>query len=114
MHGSSSVPQDEVERINAAGGKLLGAKGVDATQFLPAAKLGVTKINIDTDGRLVWTRVHREYFRDHPENFDLRPIGKVFMDEYAKFIVVYQLYSISLRHNIRRRQIGRASCRERV
>ena len=65
MHGSSSVPQDEVERINAAGGKLLGAKGVDATQFLPAAKLGVTKINIDTDGRLVWTRVHREYFRDH-------------------------------------------------
>lgn len=86
MHGSSSVPQDEVERINAAGGKLLGAKGVDATQFLPAAKLGVTKINIDTDGRLVWTRVHREYFRDHPENFDLRPIGKVFMEEYAKFI----------------------------
>ena len=86
MHGSSSVPQEEVERINAAGGKLLGAKGVDATQFLPAAKLGVTKINIDTDGRLVWTRVHREYFRDHPENFDLRPIGKVFMDEYAKFI----------------------------
>ena len=86
MHGSSSVPQDEVERINAAGGKLLGAKGVDATQFLPAAKLGVTKINIDTDGRLVWTRVHREYFRDHPENFDLRPIGKIFMDEYAKFI----------------------------
>jgi len=40
----------------------------------------------DTDGRLVWTRVHREHFRDHPENFDLRPPGKVFMDEYAKFI----------------------------
>ncbi len=87
MHGSSSVPQEEVERINAAGGKLLGAKGVDADQFLPAARLGVTKVNIDTDGRLVWTRVHREYFRDHPENFDLRPVGKVFMGEYAKFIV---------------------------
>src|SRR5438067_3165065 len=30
MHGSSSVPQDEVARINAAGGKLKeGAKGVD-------------------------------------------------------------------------------------
>ena len=27
-----------------------------------------------------------EYFRDHPENFDLRPVGKVFMEEYAKFI----------------------------
>lgn len=86
MHGSSSVPQEEVARINAAGGDLKGAKGVDADQFLPAAKLGVTKVNIDTDGRLVWTRVHREYFLAHPENFDLRPVGKEFMSEYAKFI----------------------------
>jgi len=87
MHGSSSVPQDEVARINAAGGKLMGAKGVDADQFKRAAQLGVTKVNIDTDGRLVWTRVHREFFRDQPDNFDLRPPGKVFMAEYAKFIV---------------------------
>jgi len=86
MHGSSSVPQDEVERINKAGGHLKGAKGVDADQFKHASQLGVTKINIDTDGRLVWTRVHREYFRDKPAEFDLRPIGKVFMSEYAKFI----------------------------
>jgi fructose-bisphosphate aldolase, class II len=86
MHGSSSVPQDEVERINAAGGKLKGAKGVDPGQFARAAQLGVTKINIDTDGRLVWCRVHREHFRDFPENFDLRPPGKIFMSEYAKYI----------------------------
>lgn len=86
MHGSSSVPQDEVARINAAGGALKGAKGVDETQFLKASKLGVTKINIDTDGRLVWCRVHREEFKNHPENFDLRPPGKVFMAEYAKYI----------------------------
>jgi fructose-bisphosphate aldolase, class II len=86
MHGSSSVPQEEVARINEAGGNLKGAKGVDDTQFRRAAELGVTKINIDTDGRLVWTRVHREYFRDHPETFDFRPIGKVFMNEYASFI----------------------------
>jgi fructose-bisphosphate aldolase class II len=86
MHGSSSVPQEEVARINAAGGKLSGAKGVDDSQFRRAAELGVTKVNIDTDGRLVWTRVHREYFLEHPENFDLRPVGKVFMADYAKFI----------------------------
>lgn len=86
MHGSSSVPQDEVARINAAGGALKGAKGVDPAQYLPAAKKGVCKINIDTDGRLVWTRVHREFFRDKPDVFDFRPMGKVFMEEYAKFI----------------------------
>lgn len=86
MHGSSSVPQEEVARINAAGGQMKGAKGVDADQFKRAALLGVTKVNIDTDGRLVWTRVHREHFKEHPENFDLRPPGKIFMAEYAKFI----------------------------
>ena len=86
MHGSSSVPQEEVERINAAGGKLGGAKGVDENQFSKAAKLGVTKVNIDTDGRLVWCRVHREHFRDNPEIFDLRKPGTVFIDEYAKYI----------------------------
>src|SRR5512135_2002037 len=86
MHGSSSVPQDEVARINAAGGDLKGAKGVNEDEFKRAAQLGVTKVNIDTDGRLVWCRVHRESFRDDPKNFDLRPPGKVFMAEYAKFI----------------------------
>ena len=88
MHGSSSVPKEEVERINAAGGKLdPSAKGVDADQFAHAAELGVTKVNIDTDGRLVWTRVHREFFRDTPAEFDFRAPGKVFVEEYAQFIV---------------------------
>lgn len=88
MHGSSSVPQSEVERINAAGGALNpSAKGVDDNQFARAAKLGVTKVNIDTDGRLVWTRVHREFFRDHPDGFDFRTPGKEYVKEYAKFIV---------------------------
>jgi fructose-bisphosphate aldolase, class II len=59
---------------------------VDEEEYLLAARLGVTKINIDTDGRLVWTRVHREFFRDHPEQFDFRPPGKTFVEEYAKFI----------------------------
>jgi len=86
MHGSSSVPQDEVARINAAGGKIAGSMGVDVNEYLPAAKLGVTKINIDTDGRLVWTRVHREFFRDKPAEFDFRPAGKIYIEEYAKFI----------------------------
>ncbi|HEY5079521.1 MAG TPA: ketose-bisphosphate aldolase [Opitutaceae bacterium] len=86
MHGSSSVPKEEVDRINAAGGTMGATVGVDPAEYIPAAKLGVTKVNIDTDGRLVWTRVHREFFRDHSGEFDFRPPGKIFMDEYAKFI----------------------------
>ncbi len=88
MHGSSSVPRQEVERINAAGGKLdPSAKGVDENEFIRAVPLGVTKVNIDTDGRLVYTRVFRESFRDNPENFDFRKPGKILVEEYANFIV---------------------------
>jgi fructose-bisphosphate aldolase class II len=86
MHGSSSVPKDEVDRINKAGGNMPDTSGVPEEDFLPAAKMGVCKVNIDTDGRLVWTRVHREFFRDHPEKFDLRDPGKIYIEEYAKMI----------------------------
>ena len=87
MHGSSSVPKEWVERINNAGGKMKQTSGVPEEQYLPAAKLGVCKVNIDTDGRLVWCAIHREAFRDDPANFDLRPPGKVFMAAYADYIV---------------------------
>jgi len=86
MHGSSSVPKSWVDRINKAGGKLGSASGVPEDQYLPAAKLGVTKVNIDTDGRLVWCAIYRETFRDKPEDFDPRTPGKPFMAAYAEYI----------------------------
>ncbi len=99
MHGSSSVPREEVERINAAGGALdPSARGVDPREFAKAVPLGVTKVNIDTDGRLVWMRVHREHFRDHPENFDFRKPGKAFIEAYADFIVEKSRYLLSYGH----------------
>ncbi len=86
MHGSSSVPKEWGDRINNAGGALKNASGVAEDQYLPAAKMGVCKVNIDTDGRLVWCAIHRESFRDNPDNFDLRPPGKLFMPAYADYI----------------------------
>ena len=87
MHGSSSVPKSWVKRINDAGGKLGDASGVAEDQYLPAAKLGVTKVNIDTDGRLVWCGIYREVFRDKPADFDPRTPGKPFMAAYAEYII---------------------------
>ncbi len=87
LHGASSVPQEEIRRINAAGGALdSAARGVDAELFRRAAVLGVAKVNVDTDGRLVWTRVHREYFRDHPDEFDFRKPGQIFVEQVTSFI----------------------------
>lgn len=87
MHGSSSVPKEWVDRINKAGGNMPDTSGVREGDYLPAAKLGVTKVNIDTDGRLVWCAVYRETFRDKPADFDPRTAGKPFMAAYADYII---------------------------
>jgi fructose-bisphosphate aldolase, class II len=87
LHGASAVLDDEVKRINLAGGRLKAdAKGTDAQELLQAIKMGVCKINIATDMRLIWTRVHREFFLNEPEKFDMVVPGKQYMDELEKFV----------------------------
>jgi fructose-bisphosphate aldolase class II len=77
LHGASAVKTDEIFRINAAGGKLgTNAQGVDLSELRSAIGYGVCKVNIATDLRLIWTRVHREFFRDHGDLFDPIVPGK--------------------------------------
>jgi fructose-bisphosphate aldolase class II len=88
LHGGSAVPKLEIERINAAGGHLEDtASGISESELRRAIEFGVTKVNIGTDGRLIWTRVHREFFRDKPKDFDFMPPGQTYMDDYAAFVV---------------------------
>jgi len=87
LHGASSVSASEIERINAAGGKVDSrANGVPENQYAEAYRRGVCKINVDTDSRLIWARVTRENFRDHPANIDLREPGKIVMVEVAHMV----------------------------
>lgn len=87
LHGASNVPHEEVVRINNAGGSLSNdAKGIDEQQILEAIKLGVCKINIATDMRLIWARVHREFFKNSNKLFDPIIPGKEYMLELAKFV----------------------------
>ncbi|MBR4353903.1 MAG: class II fructose-1,6-bisphosphate aldolase [Kiritimatiellae bacterium] len=72
LHGSSSVPQDEVKTINENGGKLPDAVGIPESQLRKAAKSAVCKINIDSDSRLAMTAAIRKHFAEHPDHFDPR------------------------------------------
>lgn len=71
----------------ASGVNTLTSEGLAEALTGAEVVVDVTKVNIDTDGRLVWTRVHREYLRDHPDVFDFRETGSLFVDELAKFVV---------------------------
>lgn len=72
LHGSSSVPQDEVDTINKFGGKLPDAVGIPEEQLRKAAKSAVCKINIDSDSRLAMTAAVRRVFVEKPGEFDPR------------------------------------------
>ena len=81
------MPFEEVRRINQTGGALdLSASGVSESELSQAVSLGVSKVNIGTDGRLIWTRVHREFFREKPVEFDFMIPGRTYMEEFAKFV----------------------------
>ncbi len=72
LHGASSVPQEFVELTNKYGGQVPGAQGVPEAMLSQATKLGVCKINIDTDLRLAMTASIRKTFVENPEAFDPR------------------------------------------
>ena len=72
LHGSSSVPQEEVDTINKFGGKLPNAVGIPEEQLRKASKSAVCKINIDSDSRLAMTAAVRQVFAEKPAEFDPR------------------------------------------
>jgi fructose-bisphosphate aldolase class II len=84
LHGSSSVPQEYVDEINALGGKLPDAIGIPEEQLRKAAKSAVCKINIDSDSRLAMTAAVRRVFHDKPGEFDPRKYLGPARDEMEK------------------------------
>ena len=72
LHGSSSVPQDQVAIINKFGGAMKDAIGIPEEQLRQAAKSAVCKVNIDSDGRIVMTAAVRQVLAEKPAEFDPR------------------------------------------
>jgi fructose-bisphosphate aldolase class II len=87
LHGASLVNRDDVDRINRHGGKLQqNASGVTPEALKRAIQLGVCKVNIATDLRLLWARVHREFFDKHPEQFDPVIPGREYMQACSRLL----------------------------
>ena len=84
LHGASSVLPEYVAIINKYGGNLENAVGVPEDQLRRAAKSAVCKINIDSDGRLVFTAKVREHLWNNPKEFDPRKYLKPARDELVK------------------------------
>jgi fructose-bisphosphate aldolase, class II len=93
MHGSSSVPQELQDIINAHGGKITPTWGVPIEEIELGIKNGVRKVNIDTDLRMALTGAIRKVFSENPSEFDPRKylapgvdaMSKVCKDRFERF-----------------------------
>jgi len=72
MHGSSSVPQELQDLINAYGGEMPQTYGVPVEEIEKGIKMGVRKVNIDTDCRMAMTGQFRKIATEKPTEFDPR------------------------------------------
>ena len=80
MHGSSSVPQELQDIINEYGGDIQQTWGVPVEEIQRGIKLGVRKVNVDTDNRLAMTGAIRKVFQENPGEFDPRKYLKPAME----------------------------------
>lgn len=87
LHGSSSVPQDYIKKFKEFGGEVKDAIGIPDEELKKASKSIVTKINVDTDGRLVFTSALREYFAENPKEMDLKKYLDYARNEMKNFYV---------------------------
>jgi fructose-bisphosphate aldolase, class II len=74
LHGASGVPEDILALCQKYGAQLPGAKGVPNDSISEAVKMGVAKVNIDTDLRLSFTGAIRKILAEKPEAIDPRKI----------------------------------------
>jgi fructose-bisphosphate aldolase class II len=72
LHGASSVPPQLIEKCERYGLNVKGARGVPGPDLVRAIKLGVNKVNVDTDLRLAFAAEVRRTFSEQPKEFDPR------------------------------------------
>ena len=83
MHGSSSVPEEWQEVFNKHGGAMRETYGVPVEELVKGIRMGVRKVNIDTDLRLAAAAEFRRIAVTRPDEFDPRKFLKPSMDAMA-------------------------------
>ncbi len=80
MHGSSSVPEELQAEFNKYGGAMKETYGVPVEEIVKGIKMGVRKVNIDTDLRIAAAAAFRKVATLNKAEFDPRKFLKPAMD----------------------------------
>lgn len=74
LHGASSISPLLLKDALDAGILIADAKGIPSEEVEKAIKLGVAKVNVDTDLRIGFVSAIRQVLASNPASFDLRKI----------------------------------------
>jgi len=74
LHGASGIPADVKKICTDYGCKIDEAKGVADAHIKKAIKLGINKVNIDSDLRIAFDAGVRRFLSENPEVIDPRKI----------------------------------------
>ncbi len=86
LHGASSVYEDVVQYCNQNGADIKNAFGITDNDIRESIKLGIAKINVDTDIRLAFVGALRESLNNNKSLIDMRKyLG--YAKEYSKEII---------------------------
>jgi fructose-bisphosphate aldolase class II len=86
LHGASSIPKKYVTMLNTYGGTLEKTFGIPEENLKKASQLGVCKINVATDCRILFTAMIRKYFHENVDQFDPRKYLGVAREELIEMI----------------------------
>ncbi|RLE39017.1 class II fructose-1,6-bisphosphate aldolase [Candidatus Woesearchaeota archaeon] len=87
LHGASSIPKQLVAQANRFGAKIKNAHGVPDSEIRKAVKLGIRKVNEDTDLRLAFTAAIRKYLKTKKSDFDHRSILQAATELIKKTVI---------------------------
>ncbi len=72
LHGASMVDPQTVRKAKHYGLKIEKYRGVKEEDLRKAIRMGISKINVDTDLRLVFTSAMREFLKKHSRSINPR------------------------------------------
>lgn len=72
LHGASMVDNIIIKKAKKYGIQVEKSRGIKINDLRNAVRLGISKINVDTDLKIVFTTAMREFMKKHPKDINPR------------------------------------------
>jgi len=87
LHGASLIEKKDIKKARQYGAEIKRSLGVPKAEIKKAIKLGISKINVDTDLRIIFSGAMREFYSKHPDDINPRDALAYAEEEIEKSVI---------------------------